>query len=296
VEVVTAAGERLTLDKDSHPDLFWAARGAGPAFCAVATRFHLDVFPRPQAIVSATFVYPIARAPEVIAWLETYRERQPTNLELVLLFAHDTKSGVGGRDSQQCIVSAVCFAGDDAEAHRVLDALGAGAPAQDLLHAVRYRPTTVEGLLAADLASLPIRHCVETFWVNGAAEPLHALARHFRDAPSAHTLVYANYRADPRLRGDGAYSVMAPLFIFSAAAWTEAQDDAGNQRWSDDLVTTLEPYTAGAYINEVEFTRHPARARRCFSHASWERLAEVNSRYDPTGMFTPPFRQRTPAG
>jgi hypothetical protein len=50
LDVVTAAGERLTINERSHPDLYWAARGAGPAFCAVATRFHLEAFPYPRGM------------------------------------------------------------------------------------------------------------------------------------------------------------------------------------------------------------------------------------------------------
>lgn len=289
VDVVTAAGERFTAGADSHSDLFWAARGAGPAFCAVVTRFHLDVFPRPQAIASGTYVYGIEEADNVIAWLERYRVRQPAELELVLIFANARKSGVDGGNDRQCIVSAVCFSDDSAGARRILEALADGAPKQRLVSVEGYRPTTMEELLAEDLASQPIRHCVETFWTKDSVEPLRSISRHFMNAPSEHTLVFANYRADPRLSGDGAYSVIAPLFVYSAAAWARPEDDAVNLSWSDKLVAELEPHTVGGYINEVEFTRHPGRARRCFSDASWERLRAVQARYDPSGMFTPPF-------
>src|SRR4029077_19588291 len=41
-EIVTADGELLTVDKDSHPDLFWAIRGGGGNF-GVVTRFRYQL-------------------------------------------------------------------------------------------------------------------------------------------------------------------------------------------------------------------------------------------------------------
>ena len=41
IELVTASGEIVTANAVENPDLFWAARGAGPGFFAIATRFTL---------------------------------------------------------------------------------------------------------------------------------------------------------------------------------------------------------------------------------------------------------------
>ncbi len=34
LDVVTADGDKIYIDADNHPDLYWAARGAGPGFFA----------------------------------------------------------------------------------------------------------------------------------------------------------------------------------------------------------------------------------------------------------------------
>ncbi len=44
VELVTADGEVLNVDADSHPDLFWALRGGGGNF-GVATSFTYQLHP-----------------------------------------------------------------------------------------------------------------------------------------------------------------------------------------------------------------------------------------------------------
>ncbi len=49
VDVVTAAGELVRASADENADLYWAARGAGPGFPGVVTRFHLRTLPAPAA-------------------------------------------------------------------------------------------------------------------------------------------------------------------------------------------------------------------------------------------------------
>ena len=39
-------------------DLFWAARGAGPGFFAVVTRFHLRLHPWPETAMNSVYLYP----------------------------------------------------------------------------------------------------------------------------------------------------------------------------------------------------------------------------------------------
>ena len=55
-DVVTAAGEVLRVDEESHPDLFWAIRGGGGNF-GVATRFNFRLFDVPS-IVGGILILP----------------------------------------------------------------------------------------------------------------------------------------------------------------------------------------------------------------------------------------------
>ena len=60
-EVVTADGEMLRVERDSHPDLYWALRGGGGNF-GVVTAFEFALHPEPGQAISAEFHYPIASA------------------------------------------------------------------------------------------------------------------------------------------------------------------------------------------------------------------------------------------
>lgn len=48
-EVITAKGEKKTINECSDPDLFWAMRGGGGAF-AVTTRVYMKTHKEPNAV------------------------------------------------------------------------------------------------------------------------------------------------------------------------------------------------------------------------------------------------------
>ena len=68
LDVVTADGEQLYCDADNHPDLYWAARGAGPGFFAAVTAFHLKLYAKPAVCASSLYAYPFECADEIFTW------------------------------------------------------------------------------------------------------------------------------------------------------------------------------------------------------------------------------------
>ena len=57
IDVVTADGELIRADEDRNSDLLWAARGAGPGFFGVVTRFHLRTQPLARAMTQDTWTF-----------------------------------------------------------------------------------------------------------------------------------------------------------------------------------------------------------------------------------------------
>ena len=56
IDVVTADGETVRASATEHPDLLWAARGAGPGFFGAVTAFHLRVYPQPRVVANGVFL------------------------------------------------------------------------------------------------------------------------------------------------------------------------------------------------------------------------------------------------
>ncbi len=289
VEAVLASGEIITADEQHHSDLFWAARGGGPYFPAVATRFHVDVFARPAAIRESTLVYSCDAAPDVITWLDKVHPSLDPKMEVVLIFGTSDPEDNNGKAEKQCIASLVCFADSDGEAKRIYQTVANVAPKRGLVFKEELKPMTIGGLLLEDKASLPNRHAVETVWTNRPAETAQKLAELFQSAPTSTTLLYQNYRARPIIPADGAYSVMGSAFVFSDVSWDNEKDDTANRAWSDQFVSSLAGLDIGAYINESEIVRYPDRAMHCYSKTNWERLRQVVAKYDPQRVFVSPL-------
>ena len=82
LEVITANGERIYCDTDSHPDLYWAALGSGPGFFGVVTSFTLRVYPRPAVWGTCLYMYPIELADEVFTWARSISSEIDDRVEL----------------------------------------------------------------------------------------------------------------------------------------------------------------------------------------------------------------------
>lgn len=282
IDLITASGEKLRASRDAHADLFWAARGAGPAFFGVATRFHLDVFPLPRAITSCTYIYAVDQLDNLIGWLEQARRRQDARIELSFIL----ESGDEGR---RCIISAVCFADSEDEAKSLLSTLLQHVPGQGRLVTREFRPMTFAEVLAMTRTSVPLRMSTETAWVEQTAAAVNIVAEHFHQAPGGDTVIIANYRSNTDLPGDTACSVTGPLFLNWSTRWHSASRDDEHMRWMDGLANAIEPLMTGCYVNETDYIRRPHWINKCFPETTRKRLAAVRARYDPDGLFPPPF-------
>lgn len=68
IDVVTADGQLVRADANTNEDLFWAARGGGPAFPGVVTRFYLQTQPAPKVMRSSVYVYPLEQYKTALKW------------------------------------------------------------------------------------------------------------------------------------------------------------------------------------------------------------------------------------
>ncbi len=282
LDVVLASGEQTTISADMHPDLFWAARGAGPLFCAAVTRFYLRTYPLPTAVHALRRVYPLDAAPALSAWLEGEGKNRRKDFELILMFESDPESG-----TLQCVVLVLYHGSDGEMALRELSAMleaapegGEGPPGPI--------PLDYEALYAQSLTGDARRTGADTIWTDETARASDIMASHFASVPSPGTVGIVNFRARAGYLPDAACSMIGSGFLQWIGQWTDAATDAENLAWVDDLAVALEPVTKGCYVNETDILRRPDRLRRCFSDNVWKKLEKVRRDYDPEGRFPMP--------
>ncbi len=124
LDLVTADGERVHASESENSELLWAARGSGPGFFAVVTRFHLRVQPMPAVVANGVYIYPIDLLEEVFTWAHGIGPLIPRNMEMNILI-HRGEAG-----QLEIVVAGPVLAGDDREADEAL-ALLASCPVAD---------------------------------------------------------------------------------------------------------------------------------------------------------------------
>ena len=75
----------------------------------------------------------------------------------------------------------------------------------------------------------------------------------------------------------------APFLLGIEANWADVADDVANIAWARRVIEEMTPFsTGGSYANFEELRDEGPRAAL---QASYDRLARVKARYDPTNLF-----------
>jgi FAD/FMN-containing dehydrogenase len=282
-EVVTADGDLLYVDGETHDDLFWAIRGGGGNF-GVATRFKFRLHPLDSFVGGMLF---LPATPDVIAGFVAEAEAAPEKLSTIanvmtappLPFLPEELHG------QTLVMAFVAYAGDVAEGERAIAPLRALAePLADMVRPMSYAemyPPEEEEYRPVAVA--------KTMFVNsvglGAAETILERIQ-ASDAMMAATQLRVLGGAMARVPNDAtAYAHRDSRIMVNVAAIYQSPDERPKHAaWVDGLSDELRQDDAGAYVGFLA-DEGEKRVRAAYPGATWDRLREVKRRYDPDNVF-----------
>src|ERR687886_952336 len=289
LDVVTADGNLVTATETENTELLWAARGAGPGFFGVATKYRVRLYPLPKAITTSTLMYPLKQLPQVVEWATETVNTLPSNVEFTLYLA-SAPPPIADRYEKVCIMSATAFADSDEEATEALSAL-ATCPLEDCVMKDLHASTPFEALFDNADRFWPEgkRYAVDTMWYS--SPPLEVLAiiqDHFATVPSVRSMILCPILPSPTDAPplpDAAFSMIAPGYVACYSIWEEAGQDEANIKWLRTLMRALEPLTVGCYVGEADITANPSQVVNSYARSHWERLQALREKYDPNGVF-----------
>jgi FAD/FMN-containing dehydrogenase len=284
VEVVTADGEPVRADEDSHPDLYWAARGAGPTFPGVVTRFHLRTRPLHRFLASTVQVYPVHLFEEVLTWLYTIHADVASTVEIVAVSM--TPPGAADASPERVfLVSALAFTADEDEADAALAPFRTSPVLDRALAVVDAAPTTLDAQRADQVRANPehARYVVDNAWVDGEPSEIAAALRPlFVDLPTPASFTIWFSMAPLRPLPDMAFSLQTDAYVASYCIAGGADGDEPIRRWLADVWRAAQPVTVGQYLGDSDMT---SRQLRVLGDAQWRRLQQVIDDRDPEGRF-----------
>lgn len=286
LEVVTADGTLRHVSASEWPDIYWAARGAGPEFFGVVVGYRLRLEPLPKAIMSAVRVYPLERVAELERWMSDVLYAFPSEVD----FAIDMRNvPVPDQERTMAVAAGICvvYGRDEAEVRDRHMAIAGLAPDHAMTEVGPMLASFGELYAQAD-QSMPLghRYLIDSFWADAGAKDMVArIAEAIAVAPSAlcHSIVTRYSDARP-VMPDAAFSRSAPVWGSVCAIWDNAQADAANIGWVREVADAIGTAAVGHYVGECDLER-PGRLARCYAPAALDRLQALQKLHDPKGLL-----------
>ena len=282
-EVVTADGDLLYADDETHEDLFWAIRGGGGNF-GVATRFKFRLHPVEPFVGGMLF---LPATPEVVAGFVAEAEVAPDELSTIanVMTAPPMPFLPEEVHGKLVLMVLVAYAGEVEDGERAIAPLRALAePLADMVRPMSYpemyppeeeefRPIAAVRTMFADSVGL------------GAAETIVERIQ-ASSAMAAVTQIRVLGGAVARVPADAtAYAHRNSRIMMNVAALYQSPEERPvHEEWVNGLADELLQDDAGAYVGFLA-DEGEARVRAAYPGPTWDRLREVKRRYDPDNVF-----------
>jgi FAD/FMN-containing dehydrogenase len=281
VELVTAEGDVLQVDADSHPDLFWALRGGGGNF-GVATSFTYRLHPV-QTIVGGLIAHPIDAAPDLLRF---YRDAVADGSDDLTVFAALVHAPDGSGTKLAALI--VFHSGDPAEAERDLEPFKTwGSPLMVDVGPMPY--PVMNTLLDAGFPTGSLNYWLSSFVRGLPDELIDITADRFATVPSPMTAILFE-RFHGAVTRVGATETAVPhrdegWNLVIPSVWTAPADSEANIAWSRETFAAMRPhFGTGRWLNYLGDDQADDAIRAAYG-PNYDRLKEVKQRYDPDNVF-----------
>lgn len=283
-EVVTADGQLLHVDENSHADLFWAIRGGGGNF-GVATRFKFKLHKLDKGY-GGMLVLPATA--DAIASFLAEADSAPDQLSTILnIMTAPPMPFLPEEVHGKLILMAMMFYAGDAEAgERVMSKFRAIArPYADMLRPMTYpemfppeeggdyHPVAAGRTMFLDHVDTSVAQFILDTLAKSTAmmavTQLRVLGGAMGRVPADAT-AYAHRKS----------KIMANL----AALYNNPEEKDHHETWISKYEKKLRQSDKGAYVNflgEVD----QKQVRAAYPGDSWKRLGQIKKKYDPTNLF-----------
>lgn len=286
VQMVTADGNLIRVDNTQHPDLFWAAKGAGAAFFAAVTAYEIRLQPLPATAFVQETVFAASDASIVAQWMREADKSVDETVELICLVGPDPEQG------QPSVTLRAISSGASVDAARKkMGELRSFPKDVPLLHPAKTQTVPFSDLSRFSALPADRRVAADHIWSEASLPDLLLAVAHLADGPqttSAISLTALGNGARPpcvTLSGDTCLSVGGASGAGVYALWEGAENDAVHLAWVRAAEAALRPFKCGRYVGEADLFCDSDRLADCFSHDALLRLRALRRKYDPSHLF-----------
>jgi len=254
VDLVTANGERMHVDADSKPELFWGLRGGGGNF-GIVTAFEYRLHQVGPLVLGGPILWPFEQAPRVLRFLRDFAGEAPDELGITLSMLHAPPAPFLPPEQygKKVMALVLVWAGDLAEGERAIAPLRAIAP--PIADAVRPVPY----LFVQSMLDGGAPHGRHYYWrshrlpylsdavIDVLVERIGSMTSPFSQI-NGWAMGGAVSRVDPEATAVGEREVGFDIGI--NAGWAPSDPDPERHLgWVRGTWEDLRPHSAGVYVN-----------------------------------------------
>jgi FAD/FMN-containing dehydrogenase len=282
-EVVTADGELLRVDDESHPDLFWAIRGGGGNF-GVATRFKFRLQPVDTFVGGMLF---LPATPEVIAGFIAEAQAAPEELSTIanVMTAPPMPFIPTEHHGKLVVMAFIAYAGAVDDGERAIAPLRALAePLADMVRPMAY----AEMYPPEDEAYRPVAAARTMFTDTVGLGTAETILERIRESTAMMAVTQLRVLGGAMARVPSDATAFAHrdsrIMVNVAALYQQPDERLVHEAWVNGLARQLQQGDEGAYVGFLA-DEGEERVRAAYPGATWDRLAAVKRRYDPDNLF-----------
>jgi len=289
-DLVTADAERIHVDHDTEPELFWGLRGGGGNF-GIVTSFEYRLHPVGPIVLGGPIAWPIADAPIVLRFLNDYLVEAPDELGITIAtrLAPPMPMLPADRYGKPALLLLVLWAGDPAQGRKAIaPLLELGTPIAEQVRPVPY-------LMIQSMLDGGAPHGMHYYWKSHrlptlSDEVIDELVRTTKVITSPFSQIGgwavggAVTRADADATAISQRERTIGFHMNLTAAWPP-RDEHGERHveWVRDGWEKLRPHASGVYANFLS-DEGPRDVEEAYGDRI-ERLRSLKDRYDPMNVF-----------
>jgi len=282
-EIVTADGELREVDAVNHPDLFWAIRGGGGNF-GVATRFKFRLHEVDQFVGGFLF---LPATHEIIHSFMAEAEAAPEELSAIanVMPAPPMPFLPEEHHGKLVVMAIMAYAGDPEAGERALAPFRALAtPIADMV-----RPMPYAEIYPPDEEDFHPIGAVRTMFVDAIDhDAVDRIIERLQSSTAMMRVAQLRVLGGEMARVPDDATAFAHrgrrIMVNVAAMYERLEDAATHEAWIADFAAELNRGDASGYVNFLG-DEGEERTRAAYPGTTWDRLAAVKRRYDPTNLF-----------
>ncbi len=289
-DVVTADGQLLHVSAASHPNLFWALRGASGNF-GVVTALEFKLYPVSEVYGGALF-FPMERAEEVLTTYSEWVTTLPNEMTstIVLMRVPPLPEVPEPLRGKAIVTIRAAYTGTEAQGARLQQPLrDLGGLLADTFRMLAYNEVATisndstnpmlawrKTAMLKDLSPATIQTILR---MNGVAGQAPVMVFEIRHLGGAMTHVPPESAAFSQR--------YAPFIMHTIGVMTSPQQAEVVKRNTQAIFMAMQPHSTGGVLPSWlgDGDHGVERTRAGFSAEHYERLVALKDRYDPTNMF-----------